>query len=127
MKESEQSVSSSKIMGGISQKSNADKAVQSINDVEGKTLKQEVKSDPSDLVALARELAQLRSAMKNDASTADHDVAIGEIAGAEKAAAQGDEEGARAHLKSAGKWALDTSQKIGVGVAVAAIKSALGL
>jgi hypothetical protein len=76
---------------------------------------------------LADELKILRVALKAEASTSDHDEAIGAIASAEKATEKGDGAGASAQLKAAGKWALEVAEKIGVGVAVAALKTALGL
>lgn len=79
-----------------------------------------------DLDALARELEQLRAALKVAARSADEDVGVGEVAMAEVAARQKDGPKALAHLKAAGKWALEVAEKIGVGVATAAIKSAIG-
>jgi hypothetical protein len=77
-----------------------------------------------DLSKLSEELARLRAAMKVEADGADpaHDVAVGHVASAEAAAKKGDRNGALAALKSAGSWALEIAQKIGVEVAVAAIK-----
>lgn len=80
-----------------------------------------------DLDALAQELTQLRPALKAAARTAEEDVAVGEIALAEVAAKQKDGPKALAHLKNAGQWALGVAEKIGVGVATAAIKTAMGL
>lgn len=80
-----------------------------------------------DLPALATELAALRDAMRQEASSAEHDVSIGQVAMAEKAAKEGNGPSALEHLKSAGKWAFDVATKIGVGVATVAVKSALGL
>lgn len=80
-----------------------------------------------DLGALARELIELRKAMRDQASDPDHDIAIGKIAAAQQAAESGDSSGAIEHLKAAGKWALDVSTKIGGDVAAAALKVALGL
>ncbi len=76
---------------------------------------------------LADELSQLRDAMKKEASSRDQDRAVGEIAAAEEAARDNDGPTALERLKAAGKWALDVATKIGVGVATAALKSALGL
>lgn len=80
-----------------------------------------------DLDALAQELTQLRPALKAAATTAEEDVAVGEIALAEVAAKQKDGPKALAHLKNAGLWALGVAEKIGVGVATTAIKTAMGL
>lgn len=85
-------------------------------------------SGPSiDLARLAAELAALRRAMKAEATgEAEEDVALGEIAKAEAAAKVGDEQGAMQALKAAGKWAFSVAEKIGVGVAVAAMKPLVG-
>jgi hypothetical protein len=77
-----------------------------------------------DLTKLAEELARLRTAMKQEAGGADeHDEAIGTVAG--KAAGQGDGPAALRHLKTASKWTLGVAEKIGVAVAVEAIKKAM--
>lgn len=85
-------------------------------------------SGPSiDLLKLAGELAELRSAMKAEATgQTEQDVALGEIAKAEAAAKSGDQTGTLQALKSAGKWALRVAEKIGVGVAIAAMKPLVG-
>lgn len=80
-----------------------------------------------DLPQLAADLAKLRSAMKTEATSPEHDAAVGAVAAAETAAKKGDGATAMQHLKSAGKWALDTATKIGTAVASAAIKASLGL
>jgi hypothetical protein len=46
---------------------------------------------------------------------------------AEKAATEGDGPKALQYLKAAGKWAQEAATKIGVEVAAAAIKSAMGV
>jgi hypothetical protein len=72
------------------------------------------------------ELTVLRTALAEQASAPDHYVAVGEVAAAEKAAAIGDGPGALQHLKKAGVSVWDVATKIGIGVATAAAKSALG-
>jgi hypothetical protein len=79
-----------------------------------------------DLPALAGELARLRSALRERASTAQEDQAVADVAQAEISARRGDGPGALRSLRRAGKWALDTAVGIGVDVATAAITSALG-
>jgi hypothetical protein len=79
------------------------------------------------LPTLAAELSQLRSAMRQEVNTPEHDIAIGQIAEAEAAAANGDGPKALEHLKKSGKWAFDVATKIGVGVATAALKTSLGI
>lgn len=80
-----------------------------------------------DLHTLAKELSQLRHAMKDNSSAPEHDIAVGEVAAAEKAAKAGESSTVVEHLRKAGSWSLDVANKIGVGVAIAAIKAALGL
>ena len=80
-----------------------------------------------DLKKLSHELAQLRPALRDAASEPEHDIAIGEVAAAEKAAQEGNGPKALGHLKKAGKWTFDIATKIGTGVATAALKVALGL
>ena len=84
-------------------------------------------SNDLDLKQLANELTTLRKALAAQASSPEEFVAIGEVAAAEKAASADDGPGALGHLKSAGTWVWDIATKIGVGVATAAAKSALGL
>jgi hypothetical protein len=80
-----------------------------------------------DLPRLSEELALLRREMKNEAEEPEHDVAVGAIAAAERSAKDGNGPEALEWLKSAGKWALSVAEKIGVGVATAALKAALGV
>lgn len=80
-----------------------------------------------DLDKLAQDLSKLRQAMHAEPDSVDKDIALGEVAKAEAAAQKKDGPTALAHLKSAGKWALDVATKIGVSVATAALKSSLGL
>ncbi len=83
--------------------------------------------DRIDLGALAGDLASLRGHLRNEASAPEHDSAIGAVANAEIAAKAGDGPGALAWLAKAGQWAFDNASKIGVGVATAALKAALGV
>lgn len=80
-----------------------------------------------DLAALATELEALRREMREEATAPAHDVAIGEVAAAQAAAAEGKGAKALEHLRNAGRWAFDVSTKIGVGVATGALKAVLGL
>ena len=76
-----------------------------------------------DLPRLTEELARLRAAMKQETEgKPEQDEAIGEVAKAEKAAGQGDDRTALRHLKAAGAWTLGVAEKIGVPLAVEAIK-----
>jgi hypothetical protein len=83
-----------------------------------------------DLQTLANELGTLRQTLLQEAqksSNADHAVALGAIASAEKSARAGDAAGTLGYLKAAGQWAWDTAKDIGVSVAAKAIEGALGL
>ena len=80
-----------------------------------------------DMTQLANELTELRSALSESASTPDQFVTLGQVAAAEQAASAGDGSTALKHLKSAGIWAWDVANKIGIGVATAAAKTALGI
>jgi hypothetical protein len=80
-----------------------------------------------DIQQLAAELTALRAALANEASTPDQFVALGAVAAAERSASTGDGAAALKHLKEAGTWVWDVATKIGVGVATAAAKSALGV
>jgi len=74
----------------------------------------------------AEELVRLRNAMKGEATgTRDQDKAIGAVADAEEAATRGDGPAALQYLKSAGEWTLGVAEKIGVGVAIEALKRAI--
>jgi hypothetical protein len=80
-----------------------------------------------DLNKLAGELAQLRTAMRSQAKEVEDDLKVAAVAEAEKAAKEGNGPATLEALKSAGGWALGVAEKIGVGVAIAAIKTAMGI
>lgn len=80
-----------------------------------------------DLAQLSRELGQLREALERRAVDPAQKLAVGAIAAAEESARQKDGPKALEYLKLGGKWALDVAKEIGVGVAKAAITSALGV
>jgi hypothetical protein len=86
-------------------------------------------SNLGDLTAIANELASLRKVLRkeNSGEEPERDAAIGAVALAEKAARAGDRNKMLDHLKSAGTWASDVATKIGVNLASAALKSAIGL
>lgn len=84
-------------------------------------------SDSPNLVALGEELSKLRQQLKVVAQTPEEDVATGAVARAEVAAKAGDGPGVLGALAAAGKWALQTAEKVGLIVAAAAIKKALGV
>ena len=80
-----------------------------------------------DLSILTRELAELRSKLKDEATEPEHDTSIGAIASAESSAKEGNGPKALEYLSKAGKWAFDKATKIGVPVATKALMVALGL
>ena len=80
-----------------------------------------------DLPALAAELSQLRTEMRKHASKPEEDLAVAEIAYAERAATAGDGPKTMSHLSRVGKWSLGVATSIGAGVAVEAIKAAIGI
>jgi hypothetical protein len=73
---------------------------------------------------LANELAELAHEMMREGTPS---YPIGEIQNAETSIRKGDSNTALQHLKSAGSWALERADKIGLELASSAIKSALGL
>jgi hypothetical protein len=88
--------------------------------------------DDVDIARLAKELGHLRTAMMREASQSEDDdpeqmIAVGTIAGAEKAAKGGDASATFGCLKRAGKWALEMATKIGASVAAKAIEDSIGL
>jgi len=84
-------------------------------------------SNKIDLEALTEELPALRKSMKKESNAPEHDLAVGAVANAEIAAKNGDGPAVLKHLKTAGKWSLSCAEKIGTGVAVAALKTSLGI
>lgn len=85
---------------------------------------------PDDLARLARELADLRRAIK-DQHTADDDpgidVVVGALAEAQDAANRGDQASLARSLKRVGSTVIQTARDIGVELAAAAISRALHL
>jgi hypothetical protein len=79
-----------------------------------------------DVPKLAEELGRLRHAMKGEATgTREQDKATGAVADAEEAAAKGDSPAALRCLKAAGTWTLGIAEKIGMPVAIEALKRAM--
>jgi hypothetical protein len=78
---------------------------------------------------LAEELAALRKAIREDpdASQDEKDEAAGALLEAEKSAKAGNPSATGKALARVGKWVLRTAETIGVGLAVAALKMAIGL
>lgn len=83
--------------------------------------------DRLDVSALNQELLALRNSMQSEAKTAEHFAEIGAVASAEIEAGKGNGAKALEALSKAGKWSLGVAEKIGVNVATAALKSAIGI
>jgi hypothetical protein len=88
----------------------------------------------SNSAELVRELTLLCEALKREATDFVHDIVIGELAAALVAARQGDAQNTMTNLSKLGKhaadlskWVLNTATSIGVEVAAARIKQALGI
>lgn len=80
-----------------------------------------------DLLVLAKELNALRSEMQKTAKDAEDFAEIGIIANAEIEAQNSAGAKTLSVLSKAGNWTLKVAEKIGVGVATAAIKTAYGI
>jgi hypothetical protein len=81
-----------------------------------------------DLSALAKELSELRQAIKDKQdSSPQADIALVKVAEAEIAASEKDTPKVIEHLKAAGKWTMDFAKEIGKDAVVAAIKQAMGM
>lgn len=78
-----------------------------------------------DFEQIALELNQLRKAMREFDTEAEHVIPTAEIQKAEQAAQKKDGEALKAHLKEAGKWALDIATKIGISLVSEMLKSAI--
>jgi hypothetical protein len=83
--------------------------------------------DTVDLNALATELAELRSSLRQKAKTVDEDKAVASVAEAESEARKGDGPGALEKLARAGTWALGVAKEIGVALAAEFLKKSLGM
>jgi hypothetical protein len=79
------------------------------------------------LAQLSEELRRLREAMEGDATQPGQKLSTGAVAAAEESARQKDGPKVLEYLKTAGKWALEMAEKIGLDLAKEALKSALGL
>ena len=81
-----------------------------------------------DLEKLTEDLAKLiKELEKTDIDEIDKDSSVNAVKQAQSAAKSGDGPEALKHLQNVGKWVLGIAEKIGVGVAVVALKTVLGL
>lgn len=79
------------------------------------------------LNTLATELSTLRKKLKEEATEPEQDLVLASVASAEIEAKRGNKHKVYEYLSKTSQWVLDTATKIGVSVAVAAIKEALGV
>jgi len=84
-------------------------------------------ADAPNLAALTAELTTLRSELKRLGTTPEQDADVGVVAQAEVAAKAGDGAKMLESLASTGKWVLGVAEQIGVHIAAAAIRKAMGL
>lgn len=80
-----------------------------------------------DTNALAAELARLRAALREKASTVEEDKAVVAVGEAETEAQKGNGPGVVQNLASLGKWVLDVAKEIGVEVAAKVISASMGI
>jgi hypothetical protein len=78
------------------------------------------------LAKLADDLARLRDAMAKESTSAEQFAAVGNVASAEVEARKEQGPTTLEYLSKAGRWALDVATKIGVPVAIEALKKAVG-
>lgn len=81
----------------------------------------------TDLRALADELASLREVLAAGPRTERERASIEQVRLAEEAARTGDEQGVRGHLAAAGRWALEVAETVGVQLAIAALRTSVGV
>jgi len=77
------------------------------------------------LESLAVELNKLRELMKVESKDAEQDAIIGVVAKAEMSAMKGNQKETISVLKEAGKWSFALAQRLGLNVAMKAIKLAI--
>lgn len=80
-----------------------------------------------DLTQLANELQKLHEVLGREAIEPAQKLAVGAVAAAEQSAREKNGPKALEYLKTAGSWALEVAEKIGVEVATGALKGALGI
>lgn len=78
-----------------------------------------------DFVRLAQELLILREALQKEADTDEKMIAIGNITQAKQSADKKDFSETLKYLSGIGKWALSIAEKIGIPLALEAIKKAM--
>ena len=73
---------------------------------------------------LAKELDSLKQEMQKEAISSEQIDAVEEIAAAEMAARRNDVARTFKRLKKSGNWSLEMSEKLGLDVAIAALRTA---
>lgn len=84
-------------------------------------------ADGGDLRNLIIELDKLRAELAPTADTADKSRSVAEVHHAKEAAERSDNGAIDRHLLKAGRWALDAATRVGLPIAEAALKQALGI
>lgn len=103
-------------------------AVGSNAQAHGNTFVQNQLSQSIDLSQLAKELKELRQAIKkNQDSSPQVNLALDDISKAQIAITKKNAPELIEHLKSAGQWTLDVAKEIGKDVVVEAIKQSMGM
>lgn len=98
------------------------------NNANSGTIEQNVdRHDGASAEDVANLLSLLLSAMARQANGPEELASTNEVKLAKEAAEQGNIERAVGHLKAAGQWASGVAEKIGIGLAIAALKTTLGL
>jgi hypothetical protein len=92
-----------------------------------RTVRHEESDDGVDLRNLIAELDKLRTELAQTADTAGKSRAVAEVHDAKEAAERSDKGAIERHLLNAGHWALDAAMRVGLPIAEAALKQALGI
>lgn len=87
----------------------------------------EKNKDSLDLNKLSAQLSELREALAKEARNQQDYIEIGNVASAELEVSNGNGAEALKYLEKTGEWTLGVAEKIGVGLAIAAIKASLGV
>jgi len=84
-------------------------------------------ADGYDLSNLVTELEKLSAELARTADTAGRLRSVAEVHDAKEAAERSDRGAIGQHLLKAGHWALDAATRLGLPIAEAALKQALGI
>jgi ABC-type metal ion transport system substrate-binding protein len=114
------------VMTGDLYKANGPVAQQGQNNLNNGTITQNVTQDGATAQDIANLLAVLHSAMARQAVEPEQVASAQEIKQAKSAAEAGDIKTTISHLKAAGEWSMKVAEKIGIGLAIAGLKTAAG-